>query len=100
MRAIAVDDEFYMLEALTEAVSASDDIESVRSFSSCSEALGYVEENPIDVAFLDINMRGIGGLKLAERITENQPKCKTAWENKSCRSDCVDGLKGKGKGLP
>lgn len=76
MRAIAVDDELYMLEALTEAVSASDDIESVRSFSSCSEALGYVEENPIDVAFLDINMRGIGGLKLAERITENQPKCK------------------------
>jgi two-component SAPR family response regulator len=76
MRAIAVDDELYMLEALAEAVSASADIEVVKSFSSCSAALAYVEENPVDVAFLDIHMRGIGGLRLAERITEHQPKCK------------------------
>ena len=76
MRAIAVDDELYMLEALVEAVSASADIESVESFSSCSAALAYVENNPCDVAFLDINMRGIGGLRLAEKITENQPSCK------------------------
>ena len=76
MKAIAVDDEIYMLEALSEAISASDDIESVRSFSSCSDALAYVEENPVDIAFLDINMRGIGGLKLAERILEKQQKCR------------------------
>lgn len=76
MKAIAVDDELYMLEALTEAISASDDIESLKSFSSCSEALAYVEKNPVDIAFLDINMRGIGGLKLAERISEKQQKCK------------------------
>ena len=76
MKAIAVDDEIYMLEALSEAISASDDIESVRSFSSCSDALAYVEENPVDIAFLDINMRGIGGLRLAERILEKQQKCR------------------------
>ena len=76
MRAIAVDDELYMLEALTEAISASDDIELLRSFSSCSEALAYVDENPVDIAFLDINMRGMGGLRLAEQITEKQQKCK------------------------
>ena len=76
MRAIAVDDELYMLENLVEAVSASADIESIQSFSSCSAALAYVEGNPVDVAFLDINMRGIGGLMLAEKIIEHQPKCK------------------------
>ena len=76
MRAIAVDDEQYMLEALVEAVSESADIVSVKSFSSCSAALSYVEENPVDVAFLDINMRGIGGLRLAEMISEYQPECK------------------------
>ena len=76
MKAIAVDDEIYMLEALSEAISASDDIESVRSFSSCSDALAYVEENPVDIAFLDINMRGIGGLRLAELINEKQQKCR------------------------
>lgn len=76
MKAIAVDDEIYMLEALQEAVSASPDIEQTESFSSCSAALAYAADHPVDVAFLDINMRGIGGLGLAEKLMELQPRCK------------------------
>ena len=76
MKAIAVDDEIYMLKILQEAVSASSDIERVEAFSSCSAALAYATENPIDIAFLDINMRGIGGLELAEKLLALQPCCK------------------------
>lgn len=76
MRAIAVDDEIYMLETLQEAVSASWDVTTVEAFTSCSAALAYAAENPVDVAFLDINMRGIGGLGLAEKLLEQQPRCK------------------------
>ena len=76
MKAITVDDEIYMLETLQEAVSASNDIEMVEAFSSCSAALEYAAENHIDIAFLDINMRGIGGLGLAEKLLEMQPRCK------------------------
>ena len=76
MKAIAVDDELYMLEALEEAILASSDIAQVERFSSCSAALAYAAENPIDIAFLDINMRGIGGLGLAEKLIEIQPRCK------------------------
>ena len=76
MKAITVDDEIYMLETLQEAVSASSDIEQVEAFSSCSAALAYATENPIDIAFLDINMRGIGGLGLAEKLLALQPHCK------------------------
>ena len=76
MKAIAVDDEVYMLETLEEAVRASSDIEKVEPFSSCSAALAYAETNPIDIAFLDINMRGIGGLGLAEKLMQIQPQCK------------------------
>lgn len=76
MRAIAVDDEIYMLEALQEAVTASDDIKSVESFSTCSKVLEYIKGNQVDIAFLDVNMRGIGGLGLAEKILEEQPECK------------------------
>ena len=60
MKAIAVDDEIYMLETLQEAVSASFDIEQVEAFSSCSAALAYAKENPID----------------AEKLMELQPRCK------------------------
>ena len=76
MRAIAVDDELYMLETLEEAISASSDITKVERFTSCSAALAYVTENPVDIAFLDINMRGIGGLGLAEKLIALQPRCK------------------------
>ena len=76
MKAIVVDDEIYMLETLQEAVNASSDISQVEAFSSCSTALAYATENAIDVAFLDINMRGIGGLGLAEKLIELQPRCK------------------------
>ena len=76
MKAIAVDDEVYMLETLQEAVCASPDIAQVNVFSSCTAALAYAAENPVDVAFLDINMRGIGGFGLAEKLMLLQPNCK------------------------
>lgn len=76
MRAITVDDELPMLSALTRAVKKSPDITSVVQFSSCTSALRHVEENPVDVAFLDISMRGMGGLALAEKILQIKPACK------------------------
>ena len=76
MIAIAVDDEALMLGALVAAVEASPDITSVAKFSDCEEALEYVKNNPADIAFLDINMRGMGGLALAEKIVATRPGCK------------------------
>ena len=76
MIAIAVDDERPMLQALTEAVNASPDIRQVHAFSTCSAALAWLETGQADVAFLDISMRGIGGLTLAEKINQMQPGCR------------------------
>lgn len=76
MIAIAVDDERPMLNALVNAVRSSQDIGEVHEFSSCTEALEWVNANVLDIAFLDISMRGMGGLALAERILEKKPECK------------------------
>ena len=76
MRVIAVDDEILMLGALVKAISASPDISEVAKFSDCEEALNFVKTNLIDIAFLDINMRGMGGLALAEKIIASRPNCK------------------------
>ena len=65
-----------MLGALVAAIEESADISEVTSFSDCDAALDFVRENRIDVAFLDINMRGMGGLALAERIVSARPDCK------------------------
>ena len=76
MIAIAVDDEALMLGALVAAIEASPDIKTVEKFSDCEMALEFVKNNPTDVAFLDINMRGMGGLALAEKIVGFRPNCK------------------------
>ena len=76
MIAIAVDDEALMLGALVAAVGASPDITAVNKFSDCDAALEFVQENSVDIAFLDINMRGMGGLALAEKIRAVCPDCK------------------------
>ena len=82
MIAIAVDDEVLMLGALVAAIKSSPDIDRVVQFSGCDEALAFVKENPVDIAFLDISMRGIGGLALAERISQLQPSCKIVFCSK------------------
>ncbi|MGN0618793.1 MAG: response regulator [Ruminiclostridium sp.] len=76
MIALTVDDERLMLSALSEAVEASPDIDSVTEFTSCSAALKWAGENRADIAFLDISMRGMGGLTLAEKLLEIQPEMK------------------------
>ena len=76
MRALAVDDEALMLDMLTKAILASPDIADVHDFSSCAAALEWVSRNPVDVAFLDISMRGMGGIELASRIQDLYPDCK------------------------
>ena len=76
MIAIAVDDEALMLGALVKAISASADISEVTKFSDCEEALEFIRNNHADIAFLDINMRGMGGLALAEKILSARPDCR------------------------
>ena len=76
MIAIAVDDEALMLGALAAALEASPDITEVNRFSDCDAALDFVKRNSVDVAFLDINMRGMGGLALAESILAARRDCK------------------------
>ena len=76
MIAIAVDDEPLMLGALVKAIKASPDITTVTHFTSCEEALEFIKYNPADIAFLDINMRGMGGLSLAEKIIGFCPDCR------------------------
>jgi two-component SAPR family response regulator len=76
MISIAVDDEALMLGALVAAIKASPDITEVTKFSNCEEALAFAKNNAIDIAFLDINMRGMGGLVLAEKILDACPDCR------------------------
>ena len=76
MVALAVDDEKLMLNTLTDAIRESEDISEVYDFTSCQKALDFAKDNYFDIAFLDISMRGMGGLALAKNLLNINPDIK------------------------
>lgn len=79
MRIIVVDDEN---DALTNfLVSVVDDgrLEYKMFKNDPLTALEYVKRNPADAAFLDINMPGINGVELAERLIKVNAKIRVVF---------------------
>ena len=73
MRVICVDDEQPILDNFKIRVSDFTQISSLHLFSDAKEALEWAKNNPVDVAFLDIEMSGINGVDLARRLKEIDP---------------------------
>lgn len=74
MRAICVDDEAILLKVLKAAVEQSPDIESAADFSNGEDAIKYAESNPVDIAFLDIEIHSMTGIELAVELRKINPK--------------------------
>lgn len=73
MNMIAVDDERLALKALTAAIKEAAPGSEVKEFLYAEDALEYAEENPVDVAFLDVEMADISGVELARRLKNKNP---------------------------
>lgn len=74
MQVILVDDERLNLENLEEIVSKLLPNAECASFSKATKALEFIREHPIDIAFLDIEMRGTNGITIAEILRTKNPK--------------------------
>ena len=73
MNMIVVDDEPIILQGEINTVQACDQEALINGFLTATEALRFAEENRIDVAFLDIEIPGIGGIALAKKLKALQP---------------------------
>lgn len=74
MHVLMVDDELLNLENLSEIVAGFLPDAERAAFRRASQALDYIRENPIDIAFLDIEMRGTNGITMAEILRTKNPK--------------------------
>ena len=70
MTIITADDEPLALEMLTDLVKTVKPEAEVIGFSRPQKIVEWIKTNKADVAFLDIRMRGMTGLELAEKIYE------------------------------
>lgn len=73
MNIILVDDEKLNLENLEYVIDKVIPEASRVCFNKASQALEYIQDHPIDVAFLDINMRGIDGITIAKILQDKCP---------------------------
>ena len=74
MNIIAVDDEKLSLEALVSAVQKNLPNETVNAFRRAEDAEVFVGRYGCDIAFLDIEMRDVNGITLAQNIQKVNPK--------------------------
>ena len=74
MNVIVVDDERIVLSAETSVIKRVMPEAEVYSFQKVADALCYAEQNRVNIAFLDINIKGITGLQLAQKLQEYNPK--------------------------
>lgn len=73
INSIVVDDEKNILEEIKDILEEIDYIKVVEATSDPRQALDIIKNNDIQLAFLDIEMPGINGLELAEKITTMKP---------------------------
>lgn len=74
MNVMIVDDEKIVLSMETAIVRKALPDAELASFKSAAEAIDYADTHQIDIAFLDINMKGITGLELAKALQERNAK--------------------------
>lgn len=73
MKVICVDDERILVEDIARMCMELNEIDDVQSFVKAGDALAWIENNPIDLALLDIDMPGMNGIDLAAAIKKKRP---------------------------
>lgn len=74
MNAIVVDDERIILTTEAKKITRVLPDATITPFQNAREAITYAEQTKVDIAFLDINMLGMTGLELAEKLSSFNPK--------------------------
>lgn len=70
---IVVDDEIRALDRFERLAGREPRISSLKKFNDSQQAVEYCRDNGADIAFLDIDMPKISGIKLAQMLQESNP---------------------------
>ena len=79
LRAIVVDDEPLILKGSLGTLYSTMPEAEIVGFTKPSEAINYVQDNVVNLAFLDIEMGKTNGFELCEKLLEINPSIKVAF---------------------
>ena len=73
MRCIVIDDEPFALDLIKGYINKTPFMELAESFTNPFKALDFLQNNTVDLAFLDINMPELTGLQLIKSLNSPPP---------------------------
>ncbi len=73
MKCIIVDDEPLAIEIVESYVKRIEELELVGSFRNAIAAFSYIQQNPVELIFLDIQMPKLSGIEFLKTL-KNPPK--------------------------
>ena len=73
MKIIALDDEKIALQGLLAAIQKVAPYAEIHGFRLAGQAIAHMEDDPCDVAFLDVEMKGMNGIEVAKKFKEIHP---------------------------
>lgn len=71
-RCIIIEDEPLASEKLANFIAKVPSLELIDAFHNSTEGLAYLQQHPVDLLFLDIQMESLTGIELLEALT-NKP---------------------------
>ncbi|SMC65092.1 response regulator transcription factor [Moheibacter sediminis] len=76
IRVLIVDDHQLMIEGLKSLLEDEEDVAFVAGANSLEETLIFLQDNTIDVIFMDVNMPDISGIEATKQVKELYPDTK------------------------
>lgn len=76
IRVLIVDDHQLMIEGLKSLLEDEEDVAFVAGANSLDETLQFLENNTIDVIFMDVNMPNVSGIEATKKVKELYPDIK------------------------
>ncbi len=73
IKCVAIDDEPLALELLSKFIGQTAFLQLEGKFSNAIEALGFINQNEVQLIFMDIQMPDLSGMELA-RILDGKKK--------------------------
>ncbi|MCD6013462.1 MAG: DNA-binding response regulator [Flavipsychrobacter sp.] len=69
--AIALDDEPLAIDVIKNYCQKVDEVKLMATFTEPGTAMKYLEQHPVDLLFLDINMPAISGIDFYKKVSKN-----------------------------
>lgn len=77
VKILIVDDHPLVLEGLKSLLADTEGVRVVGTASNAIDAIAFLKNNEVDIAFLDINLPDISGIDLCKKVKDQFPEVKT-----------------------